>query len=861
MLTLAVLAVLSLIVIGFLVSMRTEQTAARNSVYVTVARQMAQSAVDDAVFLMRANMPLLSPTNSFATMAGAVVAWPTAPSVGGNLYSVSSAGTIDLNADQVIVSASNSFYSTLASRSNTVNWINVCSNGAPSGTALVGRFAFWVDDEAAKLNINSANQRDSTDIMGTTASAVDLTVLSGVGPATATSSWMFGQTNGYFTLEQWQKTAAGQIGSLNLSNQFFLTPFSIDSDQTPWGTKKFNLNTNGAAGFMTFTNEIDTGAVATLANPALANWFGQTFVGKYGGTVDIPKQILANIMDFRLATGGWATGAHPGYLNTGADFGLTQIPRYYLGLRRYPFINEITAQVVWWYPNGAGNLPMQAKLWIGCELVNPYPVACGSGGRLVVNVDKFRFNVVSTNAVPSFANFAFGPQGSVAVDPWQSWVPGAGAHSGFELTYDLGAFNMPANSYTNISIGFWIEPDGVAFPYDTSAVVTSAFVSIQKVRLLQTAGDDRTIRDWASRTDFTNSIAMPSTYGEPQLAFPDSLTKVRFTANANGTPPDWATAFTCGIAKNDPRVRTFTDYRPPTNAWYRVGFNDGSITVAANTTVGGENTGIVNFYSGTGLANIPNDPPPTVAPTVANHPSFYSKASATDTNYESIGELGYIHTGLQWRTLLLQPCSASEMNANLIPDWAVLDIFSITNAPMPGRININGIITNLASATTPRRVLPLQGLLTGITAGNGMGSSNDQARIASNIYNQVWAASSSWSTNRTIAPRTFKSGVFNMIGELCEIDLVCANWLPSTALTNKFAAENRIRSFANLVTTRSDTFSVWAVGQAIQDINSNGTFDSGDLITAETKVQAVVQRYEDNGQVKFRTLYFRYLTP
>ena len=71
--------------------------------------------------------------------------------------------------------------------------------------------------------------------------------------------------------------------------------------------------------------------------------------------------------------------------------------------------------------------------------------------------------------------------------------------------------------------------------------------------------------------------------------------------------------------------------------------------------------------------------------------------------------------------------------------------------------------------------------------------------------------------------------------------------------------EQLVRSLANLITVRSDRFTVWVIAQAIQDVNNNGVFDPGlDVIAAETKVQAVVERYVEAGQVKFRTLYFRY---
>jgi len=123
----------------------------------------------------------------------------------------------------------------------------------------VGRFAFWVDDEASKLNINSANQRASTDILGASSSNVDLTVLGGIAAAKASASFLYATNTGYFTVEQWQMASGISLGLVQ-SNQYFLTAYSTDSGQTPWGTQKFYLNTN----FPTFLSEIDSGGTNTL---------------------------------------------------------------------------------------------------------------------------------------------------------------------------------------------------------------------------------------------------------------------------------------------------------------------------------------------------------------------------------------------------------------------------------------------------------------------------------------------------------------------------------------------------------------------------------------------------------------------
>src|SRR5439155_27271282 len=76
-LSLAVLAVLLLIVIAFAVSMRTEQVAARNNSYIQTARQLADAGVNDAMYLLRLNTtPVIDSAHYFVTQAGRVSRWP-----------------------------------------------------------------------------------------------------------------------------------------------------------------------------------------------------------------------------------------------------------------------------------------------------------------------------------------------------------------------------------------------------------------------------------------------------------------------------------------------------------------------------------------------------------------------------------------------------------------------------------------------------------------------------------------------------------------------------------------------------------------------------------------------------------------
>ncbi len=850
--TLAVLAVVTLLVVGFAVSMRVEQIASRNYSHSIFARQLADAAIDEAIVLIRTNTPIIDVSRFWLSQPGAMVRRTTSDAIA-LLYSTNGLANnkINLNYDQSII-GSNSVYATASNRFVEVEWLNICTNGLASGAPLIGRYAFWVDDEGAKNNISAAGTR--TNILGTTTRDVALSALPGLSVLTATSSWYYAQTNGFFSTEHW-KSAPGVGATTYEQNKFYITAWGGQEAFTPWGARKFHLN----ASFADWQTEIDGGCANTLNHPGLTNWFGvgNTFTNKYAG-LDITKQIAANICDFRWRAGGSALACMGGTYRAagGANSALGEIPQYYLGLRRYPYLNEIGIQATYWTPAASGactDPEIQAKIYIIVEVVNPYDQAWGSGGQIRLSLDKLRFRVND-----GFAPYSTGPDAG-----WNLGFhtgPCAAYESAQELTYDITS-NIPANSYTNYVIEAYAGQTQAA-----AASVDELYVRINKIRLLQTANDDSTIRDWASGNDFDqrDSAGACVGYGGNHFCF--------FAANIQNTAafPGYNNAATMGLAKNDPRVRRFTTWTPPGSGtqlpWSPVGYDMGN---AATTVPGAEENTTVNYTGGTGLANVPNDPTPGVVPALAYHPSFYMKTQNADLTYESSGEMGYIHTGLQWRTVMLQPRPGPETTADLIPDWAVLDIFSVTNIDIVGRMNINPVVTNLytGNANWRDRIEPLKALIPDNMHTYGFGPNTDVDRIATNIHDLVWASGSTWGTERTTSPNRFISNWFCMIGELCEIDRVSTNY---TGATNDALREARIRSFANLVDVRSERFLVHGIGQAIQDVNGDGDYDAGtDLINGEAKIQAVVQRLQAAGTdtvygtsddtVTYKVLYFRYL--
>jgi hypothetical protein len=221
------------------------------------------------------------------------------------------------------------------------------------------------------------------------------------------------------------------------------------------------------------------------------------------------------------------------------------------------------------------------------------------------------------------------------------------------------------------------------------------------------------------------------------------------------------------------------------------------------------------------------------------------------------GEMSFIHTGVPWRTFWLQHKPAGEPAP---PDWAVLDLFSATDTTnVVGRMNLNQwISTDNSISIFPPRLTPLVGLLT-------------NSLLSDPNFGTITAMSS---INRQPPLLFYTPGfpfsvnAFTWVGQVCEVQGLVDQAPSSYGSIFKAVRETPARGIANLVTTRSDMFTVWAIAQSAKKIDTTNptVFISGtDVITGEAKVQAIVQRYEDPSyplidprRVKFRTLYYRY---
>jgi hypothetical protein len=413
-LTLAIITLVTLLVIAFAVSMRVENAASKNFNDLIKTRELAKGAIDQAVATIRQATTRPAALN-YVTFPGVIYDYDGATTTRKPLYSQTAVGApapdpFDLN-DAVnnkmwITGKGGEFPATTASQF-PVGWIYVAANGATTAAAgstlplnapLVGRFAFWVDDEASKINLNIAGQVPAcVDALGICSDPldVDLTRLLPnpfVFAADVESGGPYARaTYPYTTIEEVKRANAGITPNIFDANRFSTTVYSDDAyypnynpadDLDAFGVQRRVTSALTEAIDIKNTPGTNVCLYARLSdNSTLGKIYsGGTFATKYPvvGGVDGLKQLIANVIAYQHDPQN-AVDPQAFPPDGGGD------PPAYLGLARTPYINEVQVQYT---DNGDGTVTRK----ISVELYYPYSAdatyTSGTGGSedtIVVN--------------------------------------------------------------------------------------------------------------------------------------------------------------------------------------------------------------------------------------------------------------------------------------------------------------------------------------------------------------------------------------------------------------------------------------------------------------------------------------------
>ncbi len=174
----------------------------------------------------------------------------------------------------------------------------------------------------------------------------------------------------------------------------------------------------------------------------------------------------------------------------------------------------------------------------------------------------------------------------------------------------------------------------------------------------------------------------------------------------------------------------------------------------------------------------------------------------------------------------------------------VLAAFSTGGGSTPGRINPNGSVIYTTNTTIPQpnvsRTMPLQAVLQGVM----VNQTNNVSASPTAGYSGGSAVAAA-TISQAIASYLSSNGPLRMPAELCNVPEIAALRPGVNATRNDL-----IRQIVGVLTTQSNTFSVWVAGQSISKARLNtgyGVYEVGDQITATVRYHFILERYLDPG--------------
>jgi len=848
--TLAVLVLVTLLMIGFAVSMRVENTAAKNFNDMIAARQLAQGAVDHAVATLRNATPIPDTTRTWIAMPGAILTFSAGSVVTNWLYSTNTSSfVVNLN-ENAAITGFNKYYS--AGTPITAKLI-------PVGNPYIGRFGYWIDVENTKVNLNTARMRTPSDPTSTSdplmnqsqAGDIDLRALEGNFYCSSNmAATVAGASPPLNTIAELLRTNLNTSYTDLTSNKFFIAVgIPADPDTDAFGRSRINLRSITKADIdnagSTVRQRLNDSTWRNILYSGIINAGTATFEQKYGAFG--VKQILANIIDYQSSAANYPT--HD-------SLDANNIPSSYCGLKKGPLIDDVIVHVATNYvPDSVttDQTNLVVHTFVDIKFVNGYDTDWGSNWVVKVLPRSITVNYTGgATAGPTTVN--------TFTEASKVLVSNVTKHS-FRL---LGS-TTPSGVGSAPPPDFPITINGVT---SSVPVTTSVVVSLKTVRLLM-RDDPQAIVDWMAQADFDAAYPSGMTFNNTSIipyitnATNGQITNPQFNANPNTNS---LASRPLALGKQDPRVRTFINGPSPslTTNWFALS------TADINPTSNDGFTSRITPDLYNLLADVRSIEPGSTFPI-----HTYLIDQIAEAPMQSVGELSYIHTGYPWRTIRLRsvrpettgsttasPYADAQLSSpykdigdpntgketieqNSIPDWIMLDIFTVGSTT--GRLNLNSKIFHASGNLSPR--IPPFTALINCTSSNLSVAVNPTIvnSIAGNIANRVFVTGSPYAN----VP------AYLTPGEICEVQNLgyFSDTVSATAIyTNnpsKLRRQQLIRRVSNLITTRPNTFTIWAYARTFHPV-------SGDT-TAEVKIQAIVERYEESGQVKFRTKYFRYI--
>jgi len=855
-LTLVFVTLLAILLVGFITSIGLELNSSTAHLNRVRADFYAQMGLDAAISQLTST---LSSTNLVATQPGQLVTNGSATPI--RLYSgaaatnASTAQASDLN-PQTFYNSGGYLIDPADAQPMRMAWVYVNQDGTYTNTApptfnaanpVVGRFAYWVDDQSAKINLNTAWTRGSQNTNNLShPSQVELSGLFSDLLTSADANMVY--TNGPYNSLQDVRRAGGNITNALNQQPFSFSHYSHSPDLNMFGqprimlTTQANLATNADGTTNQFLNILttpntDPGWAANL-NPAGVNtnvmkiysyltnadWPinpGATFANKYApGNNSRVAQLAVDIIDYVRSAESTNAFVEPirGYwTSTGFQYGTvdpgtsSSTISAFLGNSRRPLITEIAV----WVPAST-----VANQTIVCKVEVYLPPHYGFNSSIAAN--KLYLILYASPTI------------TLSFYPGYNWYSSAA----------VGTANDTVTPST-VSSGGYMVVQRSSIPWYPTVPVSQPPTTRPSTLYLRVALCNNTAT--LGNGPVLDLACVPTIPGEGITYTVDPST-VSF---ANITSVTSSTNQVTGAPNTDPAInkRNIDWVQGPSSFG------------AANPTTLGTPAGSYSPQQDT-------DSSGNLTDTNMVFPNPKGTGSNPYGVVQSVGELGYIHSGIEciatnsslgvpWRTLRLQPEKSSSTD---LPDWALLDLFCVpqlnpnaltrpNSQSWGGRININSQIvpfTNDAGNPLLTRTAPLQSLLLNATNNTGTSVNSSQAStLASNIYYHV-LSSANGNAGRTYGTGLMTNSYFSP-GQIAEVAGISDAGESSEAL---------VRSIVGLAATRGNVFSVYTIGQALkQDKSGNIT------VLSERRFQNIVERWDSGTNVTFRPVFEQTLTP
>lgn len=245
---LSIIVMVTILVLLLSTAMRMDRSSSFYNLERTRADLLAREGVETARALLDG---ATTPTNRYwVSQPGRIIHRNTSGTlVTNNLSSGFSSDTntlVSTSLNRRMLVASNDFLlhpGVTDSSQFQLRWIYVNRDGSRSdafSTNAVGRFAFWVDDETARIDVNTAELRNSAK---TLANPEQITLAAALGSGAAADVVSFRSASLQTPFEVFNLVGAANTNAL-FTNRFNITHLAKAPDVNPWGEPRIVLTTD-----------------------------------------------------------------------------------------------------------------------------------------------------------------------------------------------------------------------------------------------------------------------------------------------------------------------------------------------------------------------------------------------------------------------------------------------------------------------------------------------------------------------------------------------------------------------------------------------------------------------------------------